>query len=185
MSQLREGACPGADAAKGTTPVTGRGALVSPHWAGFQEGTFSSLLWAWGSLLHSPPSPRAPRPTPSSSRGVGCSSAVLQSPGRQRAALVCSTGTAPAVMLCSPASPWEIVHCLQTGKGLLLKPSQSQKEEIVGEYNAQIMEFYPASNGKAAPKIFSPAETRDFMYRKENHMFLGILVSCEMAQPVL
>lgn len=68
---------------------------------------------------------------------------------------------------------------------MLLKPSQPQKEEIVGEYNAQIMDFYPASNGKAAPKIFSPAGTQDFVYRKGNSMFLGILVSCEMAQPVL
>lgn len=99
--------------------------------------------------------------------------------------MVCSTGTASAAMLCSPASPWEIAHCLQAGKGVLLKLSQPQKEEIVGEFNAQIMDFYPVRNGKAAPKIFSPAETQDFVYRKENHMYLGILVSCEMAQPVL
>lgn len=47
------------------------------------------------------------------------------------------------------------------------------------------MDFYPASSDKAAPKILSPAETQDFVYRKGNRMFLGILVSCEMAEPVL
>lgn len=144
---------------------------------------------AQGSLHHAPGSgpPRVPQ---------NLCSAAAQPWGA--AAMCCrGWGGRGQPWLAAPAQHWAAMLSLPSitagkvyavsgaGQGVLLKPNRPQKEETAGECNAQLIGFCRANKGRAAAERFSSAETQDFAYRKGNYMFLGIFVSCEMAQPVL